>query len=90
MPQNFPGAQWEYKNPAELGFSEEKLSSTESWMLELAKGEPFRVVVARHGYIAAEWNHGINASEELRQASASKSFTPACWVSPSLMAKSPV
>ncbi|HAC17575.1 MAG TPA: hypothetical protein DCF78_03225, partial [Dehalococcoidia bacterium] len=74
MPQTFPGAQWETKNPADLGFSEEKLASAESWLLELAKGEPFRVVVARHGYIAAEWNHAIDASEKLRQASASKSF----------------
>lgn len=74
MSQNFPGARWESKSPDELGFSEEKLASTESWMLEIAQGEPFRVVVARGGYIAAEWNHGITASEKIRQASASKSF----------------
>ncbi|MCH8311225.1 MAG: serine hydrolase, partial [Chloroflexi bacterium] len=74
MSQNFPGAQWESKSPDELGFSEEKLASVESWMLETAQGEPFRVVVARGGYIAAEWNHGIAAEEQLRQASASKSF----------------
>ena len=36
MPQTFPGAQWETKNPADLGFSEKKLASAESWLLELA------------------------------------------------------
>lgn len=74
MERTFPGTEWRSKHPQELGFSESKLGEAEKWLLEISKGEPFRVVVARYGYIAAEWNHGIDATEHLRQASASKSF----------------
>lgn len=74
MSKNFPGTRWERRPPGELGLSDDGLADAESWMLETAGGEPFRAVVARRGCLAAEWNHGIAADEQLPQASAGKSF----------------
>ena len=70
----FPGDEWQSAHPNDLGFSAEKLDEARVWLQEMSKGEPFRAVIARGGYIAAEWDQGIEAAEQLRQASASKSF----------------
>ena len=70
MVRNSPGEDWESKHPEELGMSSEKLQKAESWLQESVRGEPYRAVVVRHGYIAAEWNHGFDSSEKIRQASA--------------------
>ena len=71
MERVFPGEEWQRRHPAELGFSEERLRRVESWLA--ATGGPFRVVIVRHGYLAAEWNYGIDARQQLQQASAAKS-----------------
>ena len=36
-------------------------------------GEPFRVMIVRHDYLAPEWNRGVEAHQQLRIASAVKS-----------------
>lgn len=74
MIRNSPCEDWESKNPDELGMSAEKLNNAENLLLDESQGEPFRAVVVRHGYIAAEWSHGIGAGQHIRQASAGKSF----------------
>ena len=71
MERVFPCKEWQRRHPEELGFFEEKLRGVESWMT--ATGEPFRVVIARHGYLAAEWNYSIDAQQQIPQASAAKS-----------------
>ena len=74
MERNAPGAEWESRAPAELGMSEDELGKVNSWLHESAAGEPYRALVVRHGYIVAEWNHGMSADEQIRQASAGKSL----------------
>ena len=69
----FPGKDWEVKAPEEVGLSGEKLADAGRWLEERAGDKPYRVVVVRGGYIAAEWLRGIDANTELPLASASKS-----------------
>ena len=73
----FPGNDWELGEPDELGFDGSCLASVEKWQADSAGDEPYRVLIARHGKIAAEWNRGLSADDAARQASASKS-THAC------------
>ena len=47
--------------------SSERLEKAENFLLELAQGEPYRAVVVRHGYIAAEWIRGMDSDEQIRQ-----------------------
>jgi CubicO group peptidase (beta-lactamase class C family) len=71
----FPGARWEHRAPEELGFSSQKLCAVESFLHELAgTDEPFHLVVARGGYLVAEWNKGIDPARHQSQASAAKSY----------------
>ena len=76
MTDNAPGETWESKHPSELGMSSDKLDKAHDWLVESAQtlNQPFRTVVVRHGFIAAEWNHGMEPDEQIRQASAGKSF----------------
>jgi len=74
MERVFPGREWQTKSPEALGFSSEKLDQTETWLRELAGDEPFHFVIARRGYLAAEWNKDIDPDERLPQASAAKSY----------------
>ena len=67
----FPGTEWQVRPPRDLGFDPEKLGAVESWMGSF--DEPFRVVIARQGYLAVEWNRGVEQHQQLRQASAVKS-----------------
>ena len=69
----FPGDEWERGDPEELGFSGTRLSSVERWQAKDAGDQPYRVLVVRHGRVAAEWNSGLSAADRLPQASASKS-----------------
>ena len=74
MDGTFPGKEWETRLPAELGFSAEKLGGVEKWLRASNRDATFRVVIARDGYLAAEWNQGADADEQMGQASASKSY----------------
>ena len=74
MKNVFPGDKWQRKPPEELGFSAEKLGAVDSWLRELAEDEPFHFVIARHGYLVAEWNKDVDPSAHQSQASAAKSY----------------
>ena len=70
----FPGKEWESRSPEELGFSTDKLASVEVWLREMANGASFRVVIARYGYMAAEWGQGIDIDVKRNQSSSTKSY----------------
>ena len=74
MERTFPGREWQTKSPEELGFSSEKLDQAGTWLRELAGDEPFHFIIARRGYLVAEWNKDIDPEERLSQASAAKSY----------------
>ena len=56
-----------------LRVSAERLAGARQWLLWLADGQPFRLVIASHGYLVAEWNQGIDPAGRIRFHSASKS-----------------
>ncbi len=70
----YPEERWARREPAALGFDPEKLEAAGRWLAERADGRPYRVVVVRHGYLAAEWADGVAADERLPMASAAKSL----------------
>jgi CubicO group peptidase (beta-lactamase class C family) len=72
--QNWPGADWQTAGPEELGLNREKLAEAGRWQAESARDrEPYRILIARRGKIAAEWNFLVDPELALPQASASKS-----------------
>ena len=74
MNQTYPGKEWQRKSPEDLGFSSEKLAGVEARLKDTADGRPFRTVIARRGYLIAEWGQGIAADKQVNQSSATKSF----------------
>ena len=70
----FPGKEWEFRPPEDLGFCADKLTDVETWLRVAANGESFRLVIARYGYLMAEWGQGIDFEQERNQASATKSY----------------
>ena len=71
MDRVFPGARWQVRSPGDVGLDPSRLESVGAWARSF--GEPFRVVVARHGYLAVEWSEGVEPARQLAQASAVKS-----------------
>lgn len=69
----FPRKEWIKRPASELGFSEDKLKAISHWFDEKAGGKSYRVVLTRRGYIAAEWQRGIDIDKQFGMASASKS-----------------
>jgi CubicO group peptidase (beta-lactamase class C family) len=70
----FPGAQWGQAEPDTLGFDPARLAAVGAWQNEQADGAQYRLLVVRHGRIAAEWHGGGMGADDLQgQASASKS-----------------
>ncbi len=69
----WPGESWEIAPPGELGFDTGRLLAAGQRLSEQAENQPYRVLVVRHGKIAAEWTFRIDPFEQARQASASKS-----------------
>lgn len=70
----FPGANWETRDPAELGFDTAKLTAARDRLAQAAAGPPgYRVCVVRGGYLVAEWREGIEPTAQLPIASAAKS-----------------
>ena len=70
----FPGKEWLRMPPEALGFSPDRLAAVESWLVASADGRNFRTVIARYGYIAAEWGQGVDATKQVNQSSAGKSY----------------
>lgn len=70
----FPGTDWDTRPATELGFDEARLQSAQQQIVGDAAGSSCRVVIVRGGYLAAEWNQGVDPDQPLGQASASKSY----------------
>lgn len=70
----FPGDQWQRVAPAGAGFDEQKLAAARQWLDERVGRGRYRVVIVRGGRVAAEWNRGAEADEQLGMASAAKSI----------------
>jgi len=70
----FPGADWKISEPESLGFDPDRLAEVGTWQAEHAGKSPYRLLIIRHGQIAAEWcGGGITPIDMQRQGSASKS-----------------
>jgi len=69
----FPGGEWERAAPGEVGLDAGALDRLGGWLGENAGGQPFRVLVVRHGYLVAEWEQGLSTLDTRRLASAAKS-----------------
>ena len=72
-PRVWPGKDWQIAGPEELGIDPDRLAEAARFQTEDADGRPYRILIARKGKIAAEWNSGIDPLAEANQASASKS-----------------
>ncbi len=74
-PNHFPGADWESRPPAELGFDAAKLESARQRVdAEVGPDGRYRVCVVRRGHVAAEWTAGVPREARLGIASAQKSL----------------
>lgn len=69
----WPGDDWQVAEPDELGLDREKLAEAGRFQAADAGDRPYRILIARHGKIAAEWNFRVDPLEKAPQASASKS-----------------
>jgi CubicO group peptidase (beta-lactamase class C family) len=69
----WPDKDWQVAELEELGIDRSKLAEAARFQAEISDGEPYRILIARHGKIAAEWNFRVDPLEKARQASASKS-----------------
>jgi len=74
MDRVFPDAEWARLAPEAAGFSAARLANVESWLRGFAGEQPFRLVIARYGYLVAEWTRGIDPEAGIRFHSASKSI----------------
>jgi CubicO group peptidase (beta-lactamase class C family) len=73
----YPGAEWSRTSPAEACFDPGRLAKAKDWLDDTAaqmQDGRYRVVVVRHGHVAAEWNQGVSREERLWLASATKSI----------------
>ena len=70
----FPGAEWEWAKPDEVGLDPGRLEATRRWHADRAGEQPYRVVVVRAGRLAAEWEQGMATDEQRGMASATKSL----------------
>jgi len=71
--RTWPGKDWQMADPEELGFNRTKLGEAAKFQAEISDNKPYRILVARHGKITAEWNFRTDPLIEAPQASASKS-----------------
>jgi len=69
----WPGKEWEVAEPEQLGFDANKLAEAGRYQSEIAVDQPYRILIARHGKIAAEWIFRSDPTAQAHQASASKS-----------------
>lgn len=74
MDHIFPGKEWDFRPPGDLGFNTEKLAAVETWLNEIAGDRPFRFAIARNGYLLAEWGRGVDIHKQINQSSVGKSY----------------
>lgn len=71
----YPDDRWERVSPADVGLDPEKLDAAKRQLddaVAQTEGGGYRVVIIRHGQLAAEWNRGLYRDEKLWLASAAK------------------
>jgi hypothetical protein len=68
MDRAFPAASWARLAPEEAGFSAARLAAAGRWLQDLAGEQPFRLVIARYGYLVAEWTRGMAPREQALMA----------------------
>jgi len=71
--KTFPGKNWQVSEPDEAGIDQTRLCKARRFQVEQSGSRPYRILIARHGKIIAEWNLGIDPEIKASQASASKS-----------------
>ena len=71
--REWPGKEWQVAEPEELGIDRNRLAEAGRYQAVIAENNPYRILVARHGKIAAEWNFRSDPFVKAPQASASKS-----------------
>ena len=71
---SFPRREWQTRPPAEVGMDAGKLGQARRWLDDVFADSRYRVAIVRHGYLVAEWTHGVKAGEKLQIASANKSL----------------
>ena len=71
--KTFPGKNWQVSEPDEAGIDQTRLCKAKRFQVEQSGSRPYRILIARHGKIIAEWNFGIDPEIKASQASASKS-----------------
>ena len=71
--KTFPGKNWQVSEPDEAGIDQTRLCKARRFQVEQSGSRPYRILIARHGKIIAEWNFGIDPEIKASQASASKS-----------------
>jgi CubicO group peptidase (beta-lactamase class C family) len=69
----WPAKEWQLAEPEELGFNRTKLAEAARYQSEISENQPYRILIARHGKIAAEWTFRSDPTAQAPQASASKS-----------------
>ena len=69
----WPGNDWQESAPEEHGFDRAKLAEAGRYQANIAGDQPYRILIVRHGKIAAEWNFRTDPTSQADQASASKS-----------------
>ena len=69
----WPGKEWQVAELEELGLDRSKLAEAGRYQAVIAENNPYRILTARHGKIAAEWNFQSDPFLKAPQASASKS-----------------
>ena len=74
MEAAFPGPEWEPAEPRQVGIDPDRLEAARRWHQARAGEAAYRVVVVRHGRMAAEWQQHTPADARLNMASATKSL----------------
>jgi len=70
----YPEQAWVRRPPEATGLDAEKLAAVGQSLAENANGQPYRVIIIRHGYLTAEWSGDVAPEEQLPLASAAKSL----------------
>ena len=78
----FPGSDWEARALQDLGFDSSRLEQARRQIDEGAGTGPYRVVVVRGGFLAAEWNRGMPATIARGRPRRASPTSPAFWESP--------
>lgn len=74
MNPTFPGLTWQTLAPDQAGFYPQKVAQIGQWLADNRGDRRYRVMVVRHGYRVAEWNHNVDPAQQLWLASATKSI----------------